>query len=70
MQASDKSIAYTYAYDLHDNPVLIQDLVEQTLHKRKYNLLDQLEEEEINGLTLRGCLKNPTKRKRSKPTLP
>lgn len=53
MTSSDESIAYTYRYDLHDNPIAIKDLVHQSIHKRRCNLLDQLEEEQIDGLTLK-----------------
>ncbi len=48
MTSSDQSIGYTYEYDLHDNPIIIHDLVNQTIQKRRYDLLDRLQEEEIS----------------------
>lgn len=53
LSASDQSVNYAYQYDLHDNPVLIYDLVNQTVQKRQYDLLDRLMEEEISpGVTI------------------
>jgi RHS repeat-associated protein len=48
LSASDQSIDYIYQYDLHDNPILIHDLVNQIVQKRQYDLLDRLIEEEIS----------------------
>ena len=48
LTSSDGTIAYTYLYDLHDNPIEIQDLVHATSQRRRYDLFDRLIEEEIS----------------------
>lgn len=54
MTSSDHSIGYAYEYDLHDNPIIIHDLVNQTTQKRRYDWLDRLKEEEISlGIIIR-----------------
>jgi RHS repeat-associated protein len=48
MSSTDGTVKYTYDYDLHDNPIQIQDLVHHTHQKRTYDILSRLIEEELS----------------------
>ena len=55
--SSDQTVSYTYSYDLHDNPVEIQDHVSGNLLKRTYDFYNRLVKEELSpGSDYRICL--------------
>lgn len=47
IHSSDQSVAYVYQYDLHDNLIQIDDLVNQTTQTRTFDLYQRLILEEI-----------------------
>ena len=49
MHSSDKTIAYVYHYDLHDNICQIDDAVHQTSQERKFDLGNRLIREVIGS---------------------
>lgn len=53
IQSSDGSIYYRYTYDASSRPVQLEDLVQGTSTRRRYNAFGQIVEEQLaNGLTL------------------
>jgi YD repeat-containing protein len=51
--STDGSISYAYHYDLHNNPIEIQDLIHKTIQRCTYDELDRLIVEQISaGISL------------------
>ncbi|WP_079978283.1 RHS repeat-associated core domain-containing protein [Parachlamydia acanthamoebae] len=52
--SADQTLSYAYTYDLNDNPIIVQDFVNNCQNVRSYDRCDRLVEEKLgNGLSMR-----------------
>lgn len=50
LTSSDGTVAYSYSYDLHNNPLYVRDEITQCIHKRTYDAWDRVTSDSTEGI--------------------